>query len=38
MKSNITMRDAFFINLYEEMDKNENIYLVRLESLLIKEP
>lgn len=28
MKSNITMRDAFFINLYEEMDKNENIYLV----------
>ncbi|MDD5786531.1 transketolase family protein [Campylobacter lanienae] len=28
MKSNLTMRDAFFINLYEEMDKNENIYLV----------
>ncbi|WP_086267984.1 transketolase family protein [Campylobacter devanensis] len=28
MKSNITMRDAFFINLYEEMDKNENIYLI----------
>ena len=22
------MRDAFFINLYEEMDKNENIYLI----------
>ncbi|WP_086270424.1 transketolase family protein [Campylobacter devanensis] len=28
MKSNLTMRDAFFINLYEEMDKNENIYLI----------
>ncbi|RAZ22654.1 transketolase family protein [Campylobacter hyointestinalis] len=28
MKSNLTMRDAFFINLYEEMSKNENIYLI----------
>ncbi|RAZ53716.1 transketolase family protein [Campylobacter hyointestinalis] len=28
MKSNLTMRDAFFINLYEEMSKNKNIYLI----------
>ncbi|MCR8679296.1 MULTISPECIES: transketolase family protein [Campylobacter] len=27
-KNNLTMRDAFFINLYEEMGKNENIYLI----------